>query len=115
MMKLKALAQQLLGAAVVLYSLGVMASVTPMFDRVPDATLLPFYLFVPGYAFSSLFAEPQTEVGVLFHSVVWSLILVAAVGSLERVALGAVGIPIALVVPVLTLVFFAWGYLHRKR
>ncbi len=112
-MNFRPLLRQLVGFAVVSYSLVVMASVIPFFHRLSSVELVPYYLVVPGYALTTLLSEGQGIAGKAFYSVAWSVALVASVYSLQSVAPQSEGLPIPVIVPALTLVFFTYNRFHR--
>ena len=112
-MNLRLIPRQLLDAAIVLYSLVVIAGVAPSFQGLSTIGLVPYYLVVPGYALTSVLSESPGPLGRGFYSVVASLALVASVSSLQSITSGSVSLPLGIVIPVLTLAFFAFGHFHK--
>ncbi len=90
-----------------------MASVLPAFQRLGSIELAPYYLFVPGYTFSSLVSRNERLIGKAFYSVIWSVALLASVSSLQSVAPQSQGLPLAVVLPILTLIFLSYNHFHR--
>jgi len=113
MNRFRPVAAQLTDAAIVLYSFGVMASVAPSLHAITNILLVPYYLLVPGYVLTALLFKGAGKVGRLFYTVIWGLVLVASVISIEEIAEGSQVLPPGIVIPVLTLTIFVYNHFHR--
>jgi len=97
---------------IVLYSFLVLASTAPSLRELSNLLLVPYYLLIPGYALSSLFSESKGIVARAFNSVIWSLAILAAIISLQSIVPGSDDLPLSVIVPFLSLLFFAYGHFH---
>lgn len=114
-MNLRPVVGQLADGVIVLYSLAVLASLAPSLQRIDNVLVVPYYLLVPGYVLSVLLYRSLRKIGRLFSAVVWGLVLVASVSSLEGIAFGYEIVPLSAVIPVFTLVIFAYNHFHRAK
>ena len=100
---------------VVLYSFWVMASSAPSLHELSNISLVPYYLLIPGYTLSGLLSESRGIVARAFNSIIWSLAILAAIISLQSIVPGSGDLPISLVLPLLSLLFFVFGHFHPRK
>ena len=100
---------------IVLYSFLVMASSAPSLHELSNISLVPYYLLIPGYTLSGLLSESRGIVASAFNSVIWSLALLAAIISLQSIVPGSGDLPLSLILPLLSLLFFVFGHFHPQK
>lgn len=86
----------------ILYSAAVASSVIPGFDLVPNALIIPYYVFIPGYFVMLLLRQNGTLLEGLFYSVAWSVAVFASFSSLDSL-LGNRLLPLSILIPAITL------------
>jgi hypothetical protein len=96
------------------YSVAVMATILPGFGRVSNALILPYFVLIPGYAFSSVLRQTEGTVQTLFYSLVWSVAILVSIFSLATIAPSLSTIPLSAVIPVMTMILAVYSYYHRK-
>jgi hypothetical protein len=104
---LKVAWEQARNAAVVIYSVGIMATVIPGFAHVPNLIVILYFFLVPGYFVTLLLRETGTILERVFYSIAWSLVILVSVLSLESLEPQYQFIRTDLAVPVLTIVLLA--------
>ena len=98
-------------AAIVVYSLAVMATVIPGFDLFSGVALIPYYFLIPGFCVTLLLRQAKSVLDGLFFSVAWSLAVICSVVSIS--ALAHSNLPISIVIPVLTILIL--GLVRYRR
>lgn len=113
-MNFRPVLNQLIDFIVVAYSFAVMASVIPALHRISGIELVPYYLFIPGFTITRLLSDSQRMVSMAFYSVVWSVVLTVSVSSLQSIAPQSSTLPIAIIVPAVTLVIYVYNHFHSS-
>jgi uncharacterized membrane protein len=104
---------QLADGVIVLYSLVVLASIAPSLRGVDNILLVPYFLLVPGYVLTALLYKSLRKIGRLFYTVIWGVVLVVSVSSLEGISAGYQILPPSIVIPIFTLVIFTYNHFHK--
>jgi len=91
-----------------------MATVLPEAMRFSSVVVVPYYLFVPGYAVALLLLQRGTIIERVFYSVVWSMVIFASLYSIEAVVSGYAILPLNAVIPILTMIVFVYDHLHGR-
>ncbi len=91
-----------------------MATVLPEAMRFSNAVVVPYYLFVPGYSVALLLLQRGTAIDRIFYSVVWSIVITASLYSMETVVSGSMIIPLNVIIPILTMIVFAYDHFHGR-
>lgn len=97
-------------AVIVLYSLGIIASILPYFADLPNEPVILYYLFFPGYTVVLLFAEKSTVLTKLMFSLFVGMALILSLSSIRQLVAGGVPVPFNVIVPVLTILFAIVDY-----
>ncbi len=92
----------------------VMATVIPEVMRLSNAIVVPYYIFVPGYCLALLLFRRGTVIERVFYSVVLSMVIFASLYSIETVVPGSANIPLNAIIPILTMIVFAYDYSHGR-
>jgi hypothetical protein len=96
------------------YSVAVMATILPGFGRISNALILPYFVIIPGYAFSSVLRQTEGITQTLFYSLVWSVAILVSIFSLATIAPALSTIPLNGVIPVLTIILTVYSYYHGR-
>jgi len=99
---------------VLLYSVTVMATILPGFGRISNALILPYYIIIPGYAFSQILRQTEGNIQTLFYSLIWSVAILVSFFSLATVAPSLSSVPLSGVIPILTIIFTVYSYYHGR-
>ena len=111
--RLAPLFDQFRNAAIVAYSILVVATIIPGVPRVLGVLLMPYYLLVPGYCATSLLGKSRGFIEFLFFSVSWSLAIIASVVAIN--SLGLASLPLNVVVPFVTVFILALIHYRTRR
>jgi len=111
--RLAPLFDQFRNAAIVAYSIVVVATIIPGVHSIPGVALMPYYLLVPGYCATSLLGKSRGFIESLFFSVSWSLAIIASVVAIN--SLGLASLPLNVVVPVITVFILALLHYRTRR
>jgi len=110
--RLKVAWEQVRNAAVVVYSVAIMATIIPGFGHIPNPIVILYYFLVPGYFVVLLLRETGTVLDRLFYTVAWSIALFASIYAIQSV--GYLYLPTHLIVPGVTIVLLAYDSLHKR-
>jgi len=102
-------------AAIFLYSMLIMATTLPGFDRIPHTIILPYFIILPGYALSMVLRQAEGIVQTFFYSLVWSVVILGSVYSLTTLSSSLSAIPLSALIPVLTVILTAYSYYHGRQ
>ena len=111
--RLAPLFDQIRNAAIVAYSILVVATIIPSVHGVPGVVLMPYYLLVPGYCATTLLGKNEGFVELLFFSVCWSLAIIASIIAIN--SLGLASLPLNVTVPVITVLILALMHYRTRR
>lgn len=112
--RLKIALEQLRDAFVVLYSLLVVATILPGFDLFPNALVLPYFLFIPGYFVTIVFHDTTTLIEWLFYTFAWSIAIFVSVYAIRTVVPGGF-FPPTVIVPAVTILLMVYVHFHGTR
>lgn len=103
---------QIRNAAIVAYSIIVVATIIPSVHSIPGVFLMPYYLLVPGYCATTLIGKSETFIERLFFTVCWSLAIIASVVAINSLRLAS--LPMNIAVPVFTVFILALVYYKNR-
>lgn len=103
--------RQIRSGAIVIYSLVVAATIIPGVG-VPSIIPILYFMFIPGYCIAALLRQTDTILEGLFYSVAWSIAAVASIYSFGSI--GYAFLPIAVVLPALTIIILTYDHLHSR-
>lgn len=106
--------RQVRTAGIFFYSLLVIATIIPGVESISNLLIVPYYLIIPGYCITLLFRQERTAVDYLLFSVAWSVALLASVVAMKKIFPSYYSIPINIIIPLLTVVFLSYDYLHGR-
>ena len=101
-------------AVVVLYSLAIMASVVPTFSDIPNAVVLVYYFFVPGFVITLFIAEKDTIFHKLAYSALFGLTVVYFISSVRQSIQDSVPLPFNVIVPMFSIALASLYYYNNK-
>src|SRR2546427_825617 len=101
-------------AVILLYSGVVLVTTLPGPGRIPNNLLLPYYIFLPGYALTLVLRQADGIIQTLFFSLVWSVVVLGSVYSLTTLAPNLSAIPLSGVIPSLTVILTVYGNYHER-
>lgn len=106
--------RQVRTAGIFFYSLLVIATAFPGVESISNLFVVPYYLIVPGYCITLLFPQEGTAIDYLLFSFAWSVALLASVVAMKGIFTSYYSVPINIVIPLLTVVFLSYDYLHGR-
>jgi len=109
---LKVAWEQARNAAVVLFSITIMATIIPGCAHIPSPIVIFYYFLVPGYFVTLLIRQTGTVLEKLFYSIAWSLVIVASLVSVESI--GYADLPTSVIIPAFTVVVMAYDHFHGR-
>jgi len=107
---LKVVWEQARNAAVVLYSVTIMATIIPGFAHIPSPIVIFYYFLVPGYFVTLILRETGTILEKLFYSIAWSLAIIASFVAITSI--GYADLPTSVIIPAITIVLMTYDYFH---
>jgi len=91
-----------------------MSTALPGIDRIPHTVILPYFLLLPGYAFSLVLRQADGVVQTIFYSLVWSVAILGSIYSLTTFAPNLGSVTFSGVVPIITIILTVYAYYHRR-
>ena len=91
-----------------------MATSLPGLGSVPHSVVIPYFVFVPGFALLGAFSRRPPALEAAFYSIVFSLAISAGVYALESLYSGVSSFPLETSVPAATLALAAYAYYHGR-
>lgn len=102
-------------AIVVLYSLGVIATITPKFSNFPSVVVIFYYLFVPGYVVILYLGEDYAVLQKIAYSILFGFMIVLSVYSFGQVTNGGLPLPFNVIIPSITIILILLDYVRSRR
>ena len=99
---------------VLMFSIVVMASITPTFGDISNVLVVVYYLFVPGYVMAGLLGENYGPIQRILFSLPFGLAMVLSLFAIRQMNTSALRLPYAVIIPALTLLLLAYRYFHAR-
>ena len=96
------------------YSIFVLLSRSPVLGDVSNFLTLAYFIFVPGYAITSLLAEEYDILSRLFYSVLVGLAVLLSLSALEKDAFLSLSTNYILTIPIIAVLVEGYVYYFKK-
>ena len=101
-------------AFVMLFSLAVVASITPTFSGISNFAIVIYYMFVPGYTIAGLLGENYGFIQRFLFSIFFGIALVLGIFSIRQIGNTSLHLPYAGIIPVITIIVAGYQYYHVR-
>ena len=98
------------------FSIFAMLSRSPLLGGVSNYLTIAYYIFVPGYALTSLLAEEYDLLSRAFYSILIGLVLLLSLSALEQDSFLQIPTDYALTIPIIAIIAETYVlYFRNKR